>query len=272
MDRAARAAATGRSSRLAAALLRGQPGAARDDRAPTWTGCATSSSRATRRADEAGFDLLELHMAHGYLLLVPLAAHQPAHRRVRRRRCEPHALPARGLRRVRAAWPDEQADVACASRRPTGSPAASTADDAVALARMLKAHGVRHHRRVDRAGPRRRAAGLRAHVPDAVRRPDPPRGRDPDDRRRRHLAATITSTRSSLAGRADLCALGRPHLDDPYLTLHAAAEQGYGDTEWIVQYQAGSRRPMDGRLDGTKPPPRSFDLDGPELLSRRAAK
>jgi anthraniloyl-CoA monooxygenase len=64
-----------------------------------------------------------------------------------------------------------------------------------------------------------------------------------------------------LAGRADLCALGRPHLYDPYWTLHAAAEQGYGDCQWIVQYQAGSRRPMDGKLDGAKPPPRSFGLD-----------
>ena len=72
-----------------------------------------------------------------------------------------------------------------------------------------------------------------------------------------------------LAGRADLCALGRPHLYDPYWTLHAAAEQGYGDTEWIVQYQAGSRRPMDGRLDGPKPPPRSFDPDGERPAGQR---
>ncbi len=41
------------------------------------------------------------------------------------------------------------------------------------------------------------------------------------------------------AGRADLCALARPHLADPYWTLHAAAEQGVTDVPWPVQYGAG---------------------------------
>ena len=50
-----------------------------------------------------------------------------------------------------------------------------------------------------------------------------------------------------LAGRADLCALARPHLYDPQWTLHAAAEQEYPELEWPVQYQAGSRRPPTGR-------------------------
>ena len=42
-----------------------------------------------------------------------------------------------------------------------------------------------------------------------------------------------------MAGRADLCALARPHLADPYWTLHAAAQLGYGDIGWPVQYLAG---------------------------------
>ena len=42
-----------------------------------------------------------------------------------------------------------------------------------------------------------------------------------------------------MAGRADLCALGRPHLADPYWTLHAAAALGYADVEWPVQYRQG---------------------------------
>ena len=46
-----------------------------------------------------------------------------------------------------------------------------------------------------------------------------------------------------LAGRADLCALGRPHLYDPHWTLHAAAEQDYDGATWPVQYQAGTRKP-----------------------------
>jgi anthraniloyl-CoA monooxygenase len=42
-----------------------------------------------------------------------------------------------------------------------------------------------------------------------------------------------------MAGRADLCALGRPHLADPYWTLHAAAALGYADVAWPVQYRQG---------------------------------
>ena len=42
-----------------------------------------------------------------------------------------------------------------------------------------------------------------------------------------------------MAGRADLCALARPHLADPYWTLHAAAQLGHGDIAWPVQYLAG---------------------------------
>ena len=42
-----------------------------------------------------------------------------------------------------------------------------------------------------------------------------------------------------MAGRADLCALARPHLADPYWTLHAAAALGYHDMEWPAQYLSG---------------------------------
>ncbi|HET6289014.1 MAG TPA: bifunctional salicylyl-CoA 5-hydroxylase/oxidoreductase, partial [Amycolatopsis sp.] len=55
-----------------------------------------------------------------------------------------------------------------------------------------------------------------------------------------------------LAGRADLCALGRTHLYDPQWTLHAAAEQGY-PMPWPKQFAAGGRKPQGGRTDGPKP-------------------
>jgi anthraniloyl-CoA monooxygenase len=42
-----------------------------------------------------------------------------------------------------------------------------------------------------------------------------------------------------MAGRADLCALARPHLADPYWTLHAAAALGYDGVPWPVQYLTG---------------------------------
>ena len=55
-----------------------------------------------------------------------------------------------------------------------------------------------------------------------------------------------------LAGRADLCALGRAHLYDPAWTLHAAAEQDVA-VPWPVQFQRGSRKPPAGRTDGPRP-------------------
>src|SRR5262249_53131117 len=39
-----------------------------------------------------------------------------------------------------------------------------------------------------------------------------------------------------VTGQADLCALARPHLVDPYFTIHAAIEQGYFDISWPKQY------------------------------------
>jgi anthraniloyl-CoA monooxygenase len=44
------------------------------------------------------------------------------------------------------------------------------------------------------------------------------------------------------AGRADLCALARPHLADPYWTLHAAAAQRYPGQTWPVQYLQGKEQ------------------------------
>jgi len=41
------------------------------------------------------------------------------------------------------------------------------------------------------------------------------------------------------AGRADLCAIARAHLADPYWTLHTAAQQGFNEIEWPKQYLAG---------------------------------
>jgi anthraniloyl-CoA monooxygenase len=59
------------------------------------------------------------------------------------------------------------------------------------------------------------------------------------------------------AGRADLCALARPHLWDPHWTLHAAADQGVA-IEWPPQYRSGSREPPTGK-DARRMPLRRFD-------------
>ena len=58
-----------------------------------------------------------------------------------------------------------------------------------------------------------------------------------------------------LAGRADLCALGRTHLYDPQWTLHAAAEQGYAGpgARWPDAVRRGQPQPQTGRTDGPEP-------------------
>ena len=58
-----------------------------------------------------------------------------------------------------------------------------------------------------------------------------------------------------LAGRADLCAIGRVHLYDPHWTLHAAAEQEYrgAAADWPAQFGAGRRKPPASRTDAVRP-------------------
>jgi anthraniloyl-CoA monooxygenase len=58
-----------------------------------------------------------------------------------------------------------------------------------------------------------------------------------------------------LAGRADLCVLGRAHLYDPNWTLHAAAEQDYAGpgATWPEPWRAGARKPQSGRAEEPKP-------------------
>ena len=67
-----------------------------------------------------------------------------------------------------------------------------------------------------------------------------------------------------LAGRADLCALGRAHLYDPNWTLHAAADQGYAGpgAVWPQPWQAGARQAAD-RPDGGAETAAGADPPGP---------
>jgi anthraniloyl-CoA monooxygenase len=138
-------------------------------------------------------------------------------------------------------------------------PGGNTADDAVEIARAFIAHG---------------AAAIDVSSGQVTEDERPEFGRSyqtPFADRIRHqvagpagVAVIAVGAISSyddvnsilLAGRADLCALGRTHLYDPQWTLHAAAEQGYaGDgAGWPVQWQAGNRKPPASRTD--KVPPR----------------
>ncbi len=185
--------------------------------------CAEAAAR-------AGFDLLELHCAHGYLLssfLSPLT----------NRREDDYGgtlagrlrFPLETFDAVRAVWPADRPMTVRISAT-DWCPGGIEADDAVEIARAFAEHG---------------AAGIDVSTGQVVSEERPAFGRSYQtpyaDRIRNEIgikygvAVIAVGAISSyddvnsiiLAGRADLCALGRTHLYDPQWTLHAAAEQGY---------------------------------------------
>ncbi|WP_328694213.1 bifunctional salicylyl-CoA 5-hydroxylase/oxidoreductase [Streptomyces phaeochromogenes] len=213
---------------------------------------------AARRGAEAGFDLLELHCAHGYLLssfLSPVANHRTdeyggsLQNRLR--------FPLEVFDAVRAVWPAGRPMIVRISAT-DWVPDGNTEHDAVGIARAFVAHG---------------ADAIDVSSGQVTRDEDPAYGRSyqtPFADRIRHEVTAATGTAVIavgaiasyddvnsilLAGRADLCALGRTHLYDPHWTLHAAAEQEYrgAASEWPVQYRAGSRKPPTSRTDAVRP-------------------
>jgi anthraniloyl-CoA monooxygenase len=210
---------------------------------------------AARRGAEAGFDLLELHCAHGYLLssfLSPIANQRTDSyggslaNRLR--------FPLEVFDAVRAAWLAERPMIVRISATDWTS-GGNTEHDAVEIARAFIAHGAD-------------AIDVSSGQVTADERPAYGRSyQTPFADRIRHEVAAATGTAVIavgaiasyddvnsilLAGRADLCAIGRTHLYDPHWTLHAAAEQDYR-TEWPVQYRAGSRKPPTARTDAVRP-------------------
>ena len=154
------------------------------------------------------------------------AAHQPAHRRIRRLAREPHALSARDLRRGARGRGRPESRSRFASPPPTGSATtASTPHDAVEIARLLQEAGV------DICDVSAGQTSVRAR---------PVYGRmfqTPFSDRIRNETGIATMAVGNIyepdhvnsilmAGRADLVCLARPHLADPYWTLHAAATLG----------------------------------------------
>ncbi|MGW0822945.1 bifunctional salicylyl-CoA 5-hydroxylase/oxidoreductase [Streptomyces sp. NPDC002845] len=209
---------------------------------------------AARSAARCGFDLLELHCAHGYLLsgfLSPLTNHRTdayggsLDRRLR--------FPLEVFDAVRAAWPKERPMTVRISATDWAD-GGTTAEDAVEIARAFAAHG---------------ADAIDVSTGQVVDGEHPEYGRSYQtpfaDRIRGETGVPVIAVGAIsswddvnsliLAGRTDLCALARPHLYDPHWTLHAAAEQGYTGpgVTWPAPYRAGSRPPRTGRTDAPKP-------------------
>jgi anthraniloyl-CoA monooxygenase len=209
-------------------------------------------------AARAGFDLLELHCAHGYLLssfLSPLT-----NKRTDRYGGSPAArlrYPLEVFDAIRASWPEDRPMTVRISATDWCEGGLGIAD-AVEIARAFAEHG---------------AAGIDVSTGQVVSEEKPAFGRSYQtpyaDRIRNEIgrkygvAVIAVGAISSyddvnsiiLAGRADLCALGRTHLYDPQWTLHAAAEQGYAGpgARWPEPFAAGRRRPQAGRTDGPRP-------------------
>lgn len=214
---------------------------------------------AARRAVEAGFDLVEVHAAHGYLLssfLSPVANKRtddyggPLENRLR--------FPLEVFDAVRAEVP-AHVPVTVRISATDWIPDGNTDEDAVEIARAFVEHG---------------AAAIDVSSGQVGKEEQPAFGRSyqtPFADKIRHRVAEPAGAKviavgaiSSyddvnsilLAGRADVCALGRTHLYDPSWTLHAAAEQDYvGEAaDWPLMWAAGRRRPPTSRTD--KVPPR----------------
>jgi len=183
-------------------------------------------ARAATMADEAGFDIIELHFAHGYLLstflspLTNLRTDDYGGSRDNRMR-----YPLEVFSAVRRAWP-EQKPMSVRISATDWAEGGSSPDDAVALARELKRLG---------------CDIVDVSAGQVVAEQRPVYGRlfqTPFSDRVRLEAGVPTMTVGNIqsyadvnsilvAGRADLCVLARAHLFNPYWTRHAAVEQGW---------------------------------------------
>ncbi len=193
---------------------------------------------ATVRAADAGFDWLELHCAHGYLLscfISPLTnlRHDDYGGDIEAR-CR---YPLEVFTAMRAVWPAGKPMSVRISAH-DWAPGGNTADDAVVVARLFKAAGCDF---IDvSSGQTTRAAkpvyGRMYQTPFS-------------DRIRNEVgiqtiavgAITEADQANSIiaAGRADLCAIARPHLADPAWTLHEAARLHNRGVDWPRQYLSG---------------------------------
>jgi anthraniloyl-CoA monooxygenase len=208
-------------------------------------------AESTRRAAVAGFDLLELHFAHGFLIssfLTPVSNQRTdeyggsTENRLR--------FPLEVFDAVRAAWPADR-PISVRLSATDWVDDGITEAESIVIAQAFADHG---------------ADILDVSTGETTPKARPAYGRSyqtPYADRIRNLVGIPTIAVGAIsswddvntniaAGRADLCAVGRPHLYDPNWTLHAAAEQGYA-MAWPDPYLWGSSKPAAGRSEDPKP-------------------
>jgi anthraniloyl-CoA monooxygenase len=187
--------------------------------------CATSSSAQPEMAARAGFDMIELHAAHGYLIssfISPEIEHShdeyggSLENRMR--------YPLEVFRAMRAAWPaDKPMSVRISANDWVGDEGV-TPEEAVEIAGCLPRRRGRYHRRVagqTSTDARRSMAGCsrRRSATASATRPA-----CDDGGRQHHRGGSGELDPAGGARRSG--GLARPHLADPYWTLHAAIEMG----------------------------------------------
>ncbi len=197
---------------------------------------------AAHRAETAGFDMLELHMAHGYLLsafLTPLTNRRadeyggPVENRLR--------FPLEVFAAVRGVWPKEKPISVRISASDWAGEEGNSEADVLAIARAFRDAGadiidVSAGQTTTDARP---VYGRMFQTPfsDLIRNEaHVPTMAVGNIYEIDHVNSIIA------AGRADLCCLARPHLSDPYWTLRAAAQQGYEGIEWPKPYIQGGEQ------------------------------
>jgi anthraniloyl-CoA monooxygenase len=194
--------------------------------------------RTTEMAVDAGFDMIELHCAHGYLLSSFLTP-------VSNRRTDDYGgslenrmrYPLEIFSAMRAVWPAERPMSVRVSATDWVEDGI-TADESVAIAKAFVEAG---------------ADVIHVSTGQTISDAKPVFGRlfqTPYSDRIRNEARVPTIAVGNIteadqvnsiiaAGRADLVSIGRPHLSDPQWTLHAAAQQGFAGARWPVQYYQG---------------------------------
>ena len=198
--------------------------------------------RSAEMAARAGFDWLELHYAHGYLMssfITPLT----------NRRTDEYGgslenrmrFPLEVFHAVRKIWPEGKPISVRISAHDWVGPDGIVPQDAVAISRILAKNGVdlidvSAGQTTFKAKPVygrmfqtpfsdriRNETGVATLAVGNIYEPD-------------HVNSIL------MAGRADLVCLGRPHLADPYWTLHAAADLRYMGAKWPKPYLRGGEQ------------------------------
>ena len=194
--------------------------------------------RATEMALDCDFDMIELHCAHGYLLssfLTPLSNRRTdeygggLHQRLR--------YPLEVFAAMRAVWPAER-PMSVRISATDWVEGGVTGEDAVLIARAFVDQGadIIHVSTGQTSSESKPVYGRMFQTPfsdwirNQARVPTIAVGNITDIDQVNSIVA---------AGRADLVALGRPHLSDPNWTLRAAAQLGWRDQPWPSQYLSG---------------------------------